>query len=125
MAYETRPATREDLESFYATRRKRPLPTMTAWVGIVDGVIEAVGGINHHPEGFAEAFLDLTDKVRSDPELQMALFRTARHFLDRLPPERVILAMAEPGVANIDRWMAAMKFRPVEGREGLYQRWQG
>lgn len=115
-----RPATAADLAEFYASRRKGPLPTVTAWVGVVDGEVICVGGLNHYL-GYVEAFLDLTPVAML---YKLEMFRAARQFLAKVPHGKVILATGDPSFARIDRWMVAMGFRPVDGMAGLFERWQ-
>ena len=105
-----RPATRADLDAFYAGRGARP--TVTALVGELDGEVIAIGGIAE-TDGKSIAFFDMTDRARRYP---IRIVKVARQILAQAVAKGAIVHaqrdLNEPGA---ERFLEHLGFRPADG----------
>ena len=101
-----RPSTRADFDAL--TDGPRPF-RVRAFTGEVDGQPIAIGGLAYLEHGVVGAFLHATDKARQYP---MTLHKAglATMALARELGLRRVVAMADPGVAPAERWLARLGF---------------
>lgn len=101
-----RPATRADFDAL--TDGPRPF-RVRAFTGEIAGRPIAIGGLAYLDHGVVGAFLHATDEARKYP---MALHKAglATMALARELGLRRVVAMADPGVAPAERWLARLGF---------------
>ena len=106
MTVTVRPSTRADFDLL--TDGPRPF-RVRAFTGEVDGRPIAIGGLAYLERDVVGAFLHATDEARQYP---MALHKAglATMALARELGLRRVVAMADPGVAPAERWLARLGF---------------
>lgn len=95
-------------------------PTVTAWVGEVDGRIVGFGGLAFK-QGRWIAFCELSEDARRH---KRAIVRAGRNVIDeaRRAGHRFVYAEADGNEPMARRWLESLGFQP-DNKTGLY-RWQ-
>jgi hypothetical protein len=109
MPVEVRRTTHEDMVEFIGEHRY----TVSAWTGVLDGKIIAIGGLAF-VDGYVVAFFDLDDEARKYP---VTFHRMARRALrEALPRHRFIFS--ENGRTETSRrWLKRLGFVPYDEEE--------
>ena len=103
-------------EDFFEFKQAIPPYRIRAITGRVDGRIVGIGGIAYLPDGSILAFLESTDEARKHA---VTLYKAARQILKdaALAGHRRIIAVGDPEVQAVPRWLKRLGFEPVEGLE--------
>ena len=107
------PTTPADVEEF---RHATPPYRIKAITGRVDGRIVGIGGIAYLPDGTIGAFLEATDEARKHA---VTLYKAAKQILDDAAKagHRTIVAIGDPEIEAVPRWLKRLGFEPVDGTE--------
>lgn len=113
-----RRATREDIDAFSDLKNK---PTIRAYVGEIDGVVVAIGGLALSG-GRWFGFCDLTEKARGH---KMTIARMGKRIMDeaREMGIRYVYANVDMSEPNAERWLTRLGFMPDPRTLVLY-RWR-
>lgn len=103
-----RPATRQDFEDWYQALPQR---TLRAWVGEVDGKVEAIAGYVIHPH-FVEAFSSIA-AGRVFPSA--IVYRNAVKLFAAMRRHGLpLIAVADPNIKNSGKFLERLGFTLAE-----------
>ena len=110
-----RPATKADLDTFYAGQ---PRPTISAYVGDLDGKIVGIGGLAY-VYGRVNIFCDLTKDAR---RFKIAMHRIGLMLMQQAMADghRFVYADADMNEPTSDRWLRRLGFAHMGGN---FYRW--
>jgi hypothetical protein len=110
-----RPATRDDLEKYYRTKKIQY--TQTAFVGVVRGRLVGCGGVAY-AEGRVIAFCDLKPSAR---RYKMSIVRAAYKVIKHVQETgvKIMYAEANPDEPGAERWLTSLGFEQTTVR-GIY-----
>lgn len=116
MTIEVRPATPADIEAYAVEQSPY---RVRALVGLVDGVIVAIGGVAYLPNGTVLAFMNLEQEARERAPVTM--LRVAKQVVADAHARgvAVINALCDESIEAAPRFLRRLGFREVG--EGIYQ----
>jgi len=120
-----RPATAEDLETYYPGTVR---PTIKAWLGEVDGEVIAIGGFAFSQGrwfGFFDIKPDVRETLRTSFAYKKTLVRAAKMIMGEAKRQGIKYIYAEVSKTEhgAGKWLGSLGFLPVPNT--AIHRWRG
>lgn len=114
---EVRKARPEDFEAFYL--HEESMPTVRAWVGLLDDWPVMIGGVARGQEGRWYAFFDIKEDGRF---AKKTIVRAAREFFENLDA-KYVYAMIDDREKNARKWAERLGFKQ-DPHSTQFVRWE-